>query len=191
MSIFDRRGKAERFEALAARHERMIYLLCLRMMGNREDAEDCAQETLLSAYRAFERFRGEANGKTWLYRIAYNTCVDALRKRRGEASLDALNEAGFEVRETRLPQPEQAAERKELRAQIEAGLALLPPDQRAVVILRDFQQMPYDEIARVLEISEGTVKSRLSRAREKLKNYVLSAEQNESSFVKGNEGRQK
>ena len=191
MSIFDRRGKAERFEALAAQHERMVYLLCLRMMGNREDAQDCAQDTLLHAYRAFERFRGEANAKTWLYRIAYNTCVDALRRRRGEASLDALREEGFEVQETRLPQPEEAVMRRDLRAQIEAGLALLPPDQRAVIILRDFQQMPYEEIASVLEINEGTVKSRLNRAREKIKKYLQSTEQNADAYVQQSEGRQK
>ncbi|MBQ9198099.1 MAG: sigma-70 family RNA polymerase sigma factor [Clostridia bacterium] len=191
MSLFHRQSKAERFEALAAEHERMIYLLCLRMMGNEMDAQDCAQETLLSAYRAFEGFRGEADVKTWLYRIAYNTCLDALRKRKEHLSLDSLQEAGADFAADRSSQPEQAADRRELRRQIRQALAALPEDQRAVMILRDFQDTPYEEIARILEISEGTVKSRLSRAREKVKNYIKSAEQNGDLRVQGNEGRQK
>lgn len=191
MSIFHRQSRAERFEALAVQHERMLYLLCLRMMGSREDAEDCAQEALLRAYRAFDRFRGEAGAKTWLYRIAYNTCIDALRKRQGTLSLEALGEAGFEPVETGLPQPGEALERRELRRQIEQALQALPPDQRAVMILRDFQQMPYNEIAAVLELNEGTVKSRLNRAREKVKNILISAEQNPSASVQEDEGRQK
>jgi len=191
MSLFGRKDSAARFEEAVVPHERMVYLLCLRMMGRREDAEDCAQETLLRAFRAYGRFRSQANIKTWLYRIAYNTCLDALRARRGEASLDALREAGFDPAEGRLAGPEAAADRQELRRQIEEGLQLLPADQRAVMILRDFQQLPYDQIAEILEISEGTVKSRLSRAREKVKNYLLCAEQNGAQRVKENERGQK
>ena len=86
MSLLNRRSKAERFEAAVMQHERGIYLLCLRMMGRREDAEDCAQEALLNAYRSYDSFRGEADIKTWLYRIASNTCMSALRKRRGDSS---------------------------------------------------------------------------------------------------------
>lgn len=191
MSILHRPDKAAAFEALAAQHERMLYLLCLRMMGSHEDAQDCAQEALLRAYRAFDRFREQASAKTWLYRITYNTCLDALRKRKAEVSLEAMADQGFDPAEDRVPGPEEAFDRQELRRQIGYALTLLPPDQRAVMILRDFQQMPYDEIAAVLEINEGTVKSRLSRAREKIKNYLISAEQIRENRVQANEGRQK
>ena len=191
MSILHRSDKAAAFEALAAQHERMLYLLCLRMMGSHEDAQDCAQEALLRAYRAFDRFREQASAKTWLYRITYNTCLDALRKRKAEVSLEAMADQGFDPAEDRVPGPEEAFDRQELRRQIGYALTLLPPDQRAVMILRDFQQMPYDEIAAVLEINEGTVKSRLSRAREKIKNYLISAEQIRENRVQANEGRQK
>ena len=191
MSLFHRPGKAERFEVLAAQHERMIYLLCLRMMGNEMDAQDCAQEALLSAYRGFGAFRGEADAKTWLYRIAYNTCLDALRRRREHVSLDALREAGADFAAPGEAQPEAAADKNELRRQIKAALAELPEDQRAVMILRDFQDTSYEEIACILKISAGTVKSRLSRAREKVKNYLKNAEQNGDSCVQRNEGRQK
>ena len=190
VSIFHRRDP-EAFEALVMRHERMIYLLCLRMTGSAADAQDCAQEAFLNAFKAYGRFRGEAGEKTWLYRIAYNACVDFLRRRKNEASLDALREEGFDPSDTRQPPPGAELERRELRRQIEDAVLQLPEDQRAVMILRDFQQMPYDEIARVLDVNEGTVKSRLSRAREKVKNTLISGEQNAFARVQQSEGRQK
>ncbi|MBQ9198511.1 MAG: sigma-70 family RNA polymerase sigma factor [Clostridia bacterium] len=190
MRIFHRRDTAA-FEALAAEHERMIYLLCLRMTGNPADAQDCAQEALLNAFRAYGSFRGRSSEKTWLYRIAYNACLDFLRGRRNDSSLEVLREAGFDPADTRQPLPGEAAEKRELRRQIEWAMMQLPEDQRAVMILRDFQQMPYDEIAQVLDISQGTVKSRLSRAREKVKNLLIAMEQNDFSGVQISEGRQK
>ncbi|MBQ9197063.1 MAG: sigma-70 family RNA polymerase sigma factor [Clostridia bacterium] len=190
MSIFQRRDAGD-FEALIMRHERMIYLLCLRMTGNAADAQDCAQEAFLNAYRAYGNFRKRASEKTWLYRIAYNACLDLLRRQKNDASLEALRENGFDPADNLQPQPGAAMERDELRRQIGIALMQLPEDQRAVMILRDFQQMPYDEIARVLEVSEGTVKSRLSRAREKVKNILIAMEQNEFSGVQISEGRQK
>lgn len=191
MSLFHRKSQAERFEEMVQAHERMLYLLCLRMTGHPQDAQDCAQEALLRAYRAFDSFRGQSSAKTWLYRIAYNACLDFLRKRKDAASLDALREAGFDPADSRMPQPGDRLERQELRRQIEYALTLLPEDQRAVIVLRDFQQLPYDEIAEVLEISEGTVKSRLSRAREKMKNILLQMEQSDFSCVQAGEGRQR
>ena len=191
VSIFNRRREKEPFEALIMRHERMIYSLCLRMMGNRQDAEDCAQEAILSAYRAYDGFRGQADAKTWLYRIAYNACVDALRRRKGDTSLEALRETGFDPAETRMAGPSETAERNDLRRQIQLAMDQLPPDQRAVMTLRDFQQLSYQEIAQITGMGEGTVKSRLSRARDKVKNILLQWEQNPSASVKENEGRQK
>lgn len=190
MSIFHRRD-ADAFEALVLQHERMIYLLCLRMTGSPADAQDCAQEAFLNAYKAFGKFRGEANAKTWLYRIAYNACVDYLRRRRKEVSLDALREAGFDPSDDRLPPPGEAAERAELRRQIGQAVLSLPEDHRAVMILRDYQQLSYEEIARILDVNEGTVKSRLNRAREKVKNILMNGEQNGAGRVQENEGRQK
>ena len=191
VSIFNRRREKEPFEALIMRHERMIYSLCLRMMGNRQDAEDCAQEAILSAYQAYDGFRGHADAKTWLYRIAYNACVDALRRRKGDTSLEALRETGFDPAETRMAGPSETAERNDLRRQIQLAMDQLPPDQRAVMTLRDFQQLSYQEIAQITGMGEGTVKSRLSRARDKVKNILLQWEQNPSASVKENEGRQK
>ena len=190
MSLFHRTSLQERFVEMASRYERMIYLLCLRMTGNREDAQDCAQETLLRAYRAYGSFHGRSGEKTWLYRIAYNTCVDMLRRRSPHVSLEEMREKGYDPAETRILLPGERLEKEELRRQILEALALLSEDQRAAVILRDFQQMSYAEIARILDISEGTVKSRLSRAREKIKNILITAEQNGNASVKEDEGRQ-
>ena len=191
MSLFHPRSRAEQFEAMAAEYERPIYLLCLRMMGNREDAQDCAQEALLRAFRAFDRFRDGASPKTWLYRIAYNTCIDELRRRRGVVSLDTLREGGFDVPDATAERAYEQLEHKERCELVKQAMEQLPEDQRAALVLRAFQQLSYEEIANALQQPEGTIKSRINRAREKMKSFVKQAEQNCCSSVKENEGRQK
>ena len=177
MSIFHRRDAAA-FEALAAQHERAIYLLCLRMMGNPNDAQDCAQEAFLNAYRAFGGFRGQASGKTWLYRIAYNACLDALRKRRNDSSLEALRETGFDPADPS-PGTEEQVIAKDERRRLREAIALLPDDQREALILTQLEKVPYEEVAQALGVSEGTVKSRVNRAKARLKEIL--SEQRELS----------
>lgn len=191
MSLFHSHSRAEQFERMAAEYERPIYLLCLRMMGNREDAQDCAQEALLRAFRAFDRFRDDASPKTWLYRIAYNTCIDELRRRRGVVSLDTLREGGFDVPDGAAERAYEQLEHRERYELVKQAVEQLPEDQRAALVLRDFQQLSYEEIAAALQQPEGTIKSRINRAREKVKNYVKQAELNGRPSVKKNEGRQK
>ena len=138
-----------------------------------ELAEEAAQETFLSAWQGLPFFRGDSAFSTWLYRLASNACVDLLRKegRHQGPSLD--DEAvSAEVPDTR-PTPEAAAEQKELRAQIEAGLRTLSPEHREVLILREIQQLSYDEIADALSLDLGTVKSRISRGRRQLRNFLM------------------
>ena len=168
LKFFSSRRKAGEFERLAAENERPVYALCYHMLGNREDAQDCAQETMLRAFRAFSSFRQEASFSTWITRIAMNVCTDALRKRRDAVSLDALREdTGFDV-----PDPAPTAyarlEKKERLLILREGMALLPPDMREVIALRDMQGKSYEEISDILNVPLGTVKSRVSRAREKL-----------------------
>lgn len=183
--------QAERFETLAAEHERAIYLLCLRMTGNRQDAQDCAQEALLRAFRAYSRFRGEARFKTWLYRIAHNACVDSLRARRADVSLEHLREAGFDAPDTRAPTPYLAMEEAQRRQALLRAIGQLPVDQRAVLTLRDIQGLSYEEIADVLDTPEGTVKSRLNRARERLRALLTpDRELFTGDIVQTGEGRQ-
>ena len=158
---------AQRFMQLVAPLEKKVYFTCLRMMGNREDAEDCAQEALLKAYGAFSTFRGEARFSTWLYTLVMRICLDALRRRKDDVSLDALREEGYE------PAGEAAEaylklEQEERRAALIAALNTLPADFRAVMVLLDLQGLTCREVARVLDVPEGTVKSRASRARRAL-----------------------
>lgn len=168
LKLFSKKQTAEHFERLAAESERQVYALCYHMMGNREDAMDCAQETMLRAFRAFDSFRRDAQFSTWITRIASNVCVDALRKRREVYSLDSMREdTGFDVQDT-APGVYARLEEKERKRLLRKGLEALAPELRQMIILRDVQGMSYDQVAEALDMPLGTVKSRISRAREKL-----------------------
>ena len=167
-NLFAKKRKNDSFERLAAENERQVYTVCFHMMGNREDAQDCAQETMLRAFRAFGSFRQDASFSTWITRIAMNVCTDALRKRRDAVSLDALREEqGFDVPDAAPTAYARLEEHERLRL-LREGLALLPADMREMIVLRDVQGKSYEEIGEILEVPLGTVKSRVSRAREKL-----------------------
>ncbi len=167
--LFSRkRHRAEEFERLASQHERQVYAACYHMLGNREDAQDCAQETMLRAFRAFESFRGEASFGTWITRIAMNVCADELRKRRNVYSLDTLREeSGLDIPDEGPGVYARLEEKERLRLLREA-LEKLPPDMRELIVLRDMQGRSYEEIGEIISAPLGTVKSRISRAREKL-----------------------
>ena len=168
-----RTGDQAAFGQLVIKYQKRVYALTVRMCPTPELAEEAAQETFLSAWQGLPFFRGDSAFSTWLYRLASNACVDLLRKegRHQGPSLD--DEAvSAEVPDTR-PTPEAAAEQKELRAQIEAGLRTLSPEHREVLILREIQQLSYDEIADALSLDLGTVKSRISRGRRQLRNFLM------------------
>ena len=155
------------FEELAQRFERDLYLTCYGMLGRREDAADALQETMLRAWRGFRGFRGEAQWKTWFTRIAVNTCIDMLRKRKPETSLEVLSENGFDPEDTSVS-VSGALEAAERRRKLREGILRLEEKDRTLIILRDVRGMAYDELSRVLRLPQGTVKSRLNRARGKL-----------------------
>ena len=168
-----RNGDQAAFGQLVIKYQKRVYALTVRMCPTPELAEEASQETFLSAWQGLPFFRGDSAFSTWLYRLASNACVDLLRKegRHQGPSLD--DEAvSAEVPDTR-PTPEAAAEQKELRAQIEAGLRTLSPEHREVLILREIQQLSYDEIADALSLDLGTVKSRISRGRRQLRNFLM------------------
>ena len=164
-------GDSAAFEDIVRAHEATVYHLALRQLGNREDAGDAAQEVFLKAYTALGSFRGESRLSVWLYRITSNVCVDLLRRRRETVSLSAENEEG-EPTELEIPDerfdPAALAERRDLREQVGKALNLLPPDAREILLLRELGGQRYDEIAEMLDIDIGTVKSRIFRARKKL-----------------------
>jgi RNA polymerase sigma-70 factor (ECF subfamily) len=180
------RGDIDAFNTLVLTYQIQVYNVAFRIMDDPAAASDATQEAFISAYKGLRSFRG-GSFKSWLLRTVTNACYDALRyaKRRPSTSLDALGEAqdgaeepngaGFdEFVASDAESPAAAAERAELRRAINAGLRQLPPDQRIVFVLSDIQGMSYEEVADATQTSLGTVKSRLSRARAKLRDYLLT-----------------
>ncbi len=184
------RGDVEAFNQLVRLYEGRVYNLCYRMLGDADAAADVTQDTFISVYRNLNKFRGGVF-RSWLLRIATNACYDALRarKRRPTVSLDITQEGEDDAPAFDLPDPsespDEAALRRELAAAIEGGIAQLPEDQRIVVILSDVQGLAYEEIAEVTNTNLGTVKSRLSRARARLRDILRAGELLPSKFRHG------
>lgn len=168
------KGDLDAFNMLVERHQAHVYNLALRMLGDSAAAEDVAQETFISAFGGIGRFRG-GNLKAWLMRIAANAARDALRSRKskGALSLDALELTPGSIPNSPLESPEDYALRRELGREIQKGLNGLSEDQRLAVVLVDIQGLDYEEAAQVIDASLGTLKSRLSRARANLRDYLM------------------
>lgn len=155
-----------------------VFALCVRMLNNRAEAEDVSQDVFVAVFKNIDSFRGDAQLSTWLYRIAANHCRNRIRylsrrNHRQNASLDDTWET--EVNEhigENLPRPDRVAEGKQLESIIQQALAELDEDQRLIVILRDVDHLSYAEIGDILDLAEGTVKSRLFRARLALRDRV-------------------
>ena len=169
------RGDARAFNDLMASQEKRMYAVALRMFGSREDAEDCLQDAMIRIYRSISGFKFQSSFSTWVYRVTMNTCLDELRKRknRPNTSLDGLLESGWSPMDGG-ESPERHAMRREMRQKLQAFIGELPEDMRAAVVLRDVQGYSYDEIARMLDANVGTIKSRISRGREKLREKIAS-----------------
>lgn len=155
-------GDGEAFSELMRRHQDRVYRYLLRMLGSHEDALELAQEAFIKAWQALPQWQPEAQFRTWLFRIANNTALDALRRRKLvefvplEDSYDAQSSG---------PDPERQAQATQEVRQLEASLKRLAPEHRQILLLREVEEMSYEEIGQVLSLSEGTVKSRLARAR--------------------------
>jgi RNA polymerase sigma-70 factor (ECF subfamily) len=157
-------GSAEAFEILVQRHGARVYNLCLRILGDAEEAADASQDTFLAALRKLSSFRGDAAFTTWLHRVAVNACYDSLRKKRRRPLLQIVPDEGDERPEPSLPSPDHA-EGVVLSVDVGRALAQVPEEFRVVLVLADVQDLPYEEIASVLGIPVGTVKSRVFRGR--------------------------
>ena len=167
-------GDADAFTSLCAPYEGLVYRHCLQMLKNEADAQDAAQEAMLRAYRAIGRFHGFSRVPTWLYRIAHNVCLDMLKSPRARAeaaSLDALGDAGFDPPDG-APTPEDAYEQRVERERLAEAVARLPRSQQVLVALRYGDGLSYEALAEALHLSPGTVKSSLSRAKEKLRRFL-------------------
>jgi RNA polymerase sigma-70 factor (ECF subfamily) len=160
-----KKGDRSAFEAIVLRHQDRIYNLCRYMLRDPRDAQDAAQDVFLKAYRGLKDFRPESSLYTWIYRIAVTTCLDYRRKLRREVL------RGEPLTED-LPSDEAFTERlddaKEISESIRKALQKLPEKLRAAIVLREIEELSYEEIAQVVHTSVGTVKSRISRAREQL-----------------------
>lgn len=169
------KGDASAFNELMAMHERRMYAVALRMCNNHEDAQDCLQEAMLRIFRAISGFKGQSSFSTWVYRITMNTCLDELRRRknRPNTSLDDLLDSGWAPSDE-TDTPERHAVRSEKRRNIQQMIRELPEDMRSAIILRDIEGYSYDDIADILGANVGTIKSRISRGREKLREKILA-----------------
>jgi RNA polymerase sigma-70 factor (ECF subfamily) len=161
-------GETEAFAVLVERHQKTIFNLLYRMLGDYDDAAEVSQEAFLSAYRSIKSFRGDASFSTWLYRIAVNHA----NTRRKSVALWQQRTARLESLEPASDgdsDPADALERKEMRERVQAALNGLEAEDATIILLRDLQDVPYEAVADILDVPIGTVKSRLHRARRALK----------------------
>ncbi len=169
-----REGDLSAFNELVIEYQSLTVNLCLRMLGQRQAAEDAAQEAFINAWRSVGNFRGDSF-RAWLLRIAANLCRDELRRRgrRPSSSLDTALEAGMPDPPDDEPLPEESALSSELRDNLEVALAELPEEQRVAIMLCDVEGLDYAEIAVTMKTSLGTVNSRIARGRMRMREVML------------------
>ena len=162
------RGEGPAWEELVRRHTRRVYGLCYRFTGNSAEAEDLTQEVFLRIYRTLQSYRAAFGGfPTWLTSVTRNLLVDNYRRTRRDRMTDSIEDAmpKLEEKHSATRTPDRLVQAAELSEQLQRGLARLSPELREAVILRDLQQLEYNEIQTVLQVPSGTVKSRINRGR--------------------------
>lgn len=174
-----RKGTPGAFDAIVAAHQDRVYAFCARMLSDRDEALDAAQEVFLSAYRNLERFRGEAALSTWLLRIATNQCLNRIRRRSSLARKetrfpepDDSRDAPFQPPGREEDRPDRMVENREIGKILEGALGRLEEDTRLLVLLSDVEGFSYEEISEAVGVPLGTVKSRLHRARMALRKML-------------------
>ena len=172
-------GDNKAFEVLIEAHFKNIYNIAYRIAGNPDDASDMTQEVMIKLFRNIGSFGGNSKFSTWVYRVATNTCLDELKKirRHSTYSINSEIDTGegeflYEVEDTS-PTPDLKVEQGELSNMVATAINSLSLEHKAIITLRDIQDFSYEEIANILNLSEGTVKSRLSRARMQLKKILV------------------
>jgi RNA polymerase sigma-70 factor, ECF subfamily len=179
-SLLDRaqEGDIDAFEKLIESHRKKVFNIALRMLSDYDDAADMAQEVFIRIYRSIKDFKQEAQFPTWVYRITTNVCLDELRKRKNKRTVSIDEEIKLDDGELKMqieddrPLPHDAVERNDIRKAVRDAIKVLPEHFRIIVILRDIQGMSYSEISKILKTPEGTVKSRINRARQALKDIL-------------------
>ena len=173
------KGDEQAFEQLVKLYEKRVYTMALRLVGNPDDAYDVAQEAFIRVYRSLKGFKGEAKFSTWIYRIVSNLCIDLNRRSRRIRQVPLEQSDDDESFEISIPDerydPVREFDRSEISLAIEKALSTLSYEHREIFILRELNGLSYAEIADIMLIEEGTVKSRLFRAREKLRSALLES----------------
>jgi RNA polymerase sigma-70 factor (ECF subfamily) len=164
-----RNGDREAFAKLVLKYQSRVFTLAMRILDNRSEAEDIAQDIFVKVFQSLHDFRGASRFSTWLYRIAVNHCLNHIRRRTRQQQTFVVTESEEWMQESSGSNPQKTLEQKERWALVQAKLQLLSPEHRTIVLLRDFEGLSYEEIADVLQLESGTVKSRLHRARMELK----------------------
>jgi RNA polymerase sigma-70 factor, ECF subfamily len=179
------KGDALAFEQLVIKYRSKVFSMIYGMVQNEQDAWDLAQEGFIKAWRSIHRFKGQASFYTWLYRIVTNVAIDSLRRKgfKKTAEFDdqiAANEVepGSKTVPTPDPLPHQGLEREEIRQRIEQAISKLSPEHRAVIVMKEIEELQYNEIAEALGCSIGTVMSRLFYARKKLQTLLKDVYEN-------------
>lgn len=167
------KGSREALGELASRYYEMVYAICLGVLRHREAARDVAQNVFIKLQREIKRFEGRSKFKTWLYRISVNASLDEVRKKKPAQSIDVTDASEDDdtapiVMTDPSPGPHEQAAQQELRKILDKAIEELSPDHRSVLVLREWQDLSYEDIAEALDIEIGTVMSRLHYARKKL-----------------------
>ena len=170
------RGDPDAFGQLMEPMEQLVWRVCWHYTGDREASSDCAQDAMIRIWRGLESYRGDCAFESWVYRIAANCSMDWLRKKKRDrsVSMEPMKEQGFDPADTS-PGTEDQVIAKDERRRLREAIALLPEDQREALVLTQLERVPYEEAARMLDTTEGTVKSRVNRAKAKLRE-ILSSE---------------
>ena len=164
-----KKGDMEAFESLIRKYQKSIYYLCYRMTMAHQSADEIAQEAFIKAYFSIKKFKEGMNFYTWVRKIAVNLSLNYLKKRKRETSFSNTNIKKENIHTRTQEIPQNCFQKKEMREKLEEAINSLPPDQKAVFLLKVQENQSYDEISRILNIPKGTVMSRLNRARNKLK----------------------
>ncbi len=190
-------GDIQAFEQLISGYQKKVFNIACRMTGNYDDAADLAQEAFLKVFKSIGDFKGHSALSTWIYRITVNLCLDHIRKNKKRKYVyidsDIRTDEGDIQRDLEYdgPGPEDETERSQIRQAVTDALSELPEDQKTILVLRDIQNFSYDEIAGILKLPGGTVKSRINRARSALRDILRTKKELwDTDYVKysGKEG---
>lgn len=170
-------GNMDAFEALIKKYEKLIYVICYRMFNNVEDAKDVSQEVFLKIYKNMGKAIGKGSFKSWVGTVTNNACIDVLRTKKKIISLDSPiagdEDFKLDIPDTE-PLPDEKLINKENKEIILSSIEKLPSDYKSIIVLREMNNLSYEEISEILKINIGTVKSRISRSRKKLSEIYLN-----------------